>query len=396
MLSNVKKREVMNLKSTLIFFSIVCCVACFCFFIFDDGLVEDKPQHELITTVETAINYNIKTERANATKNRENDDEIALTRENESKAEIAHNSMSFEEDWCVANEDLTNTAYRQSIAAIEEWERLQGLYFVDSEYKKNPPNSEYISLYQAIDMPTLIQYAKNDDTLAMSVLLQRSRELPIFEEKTQQLLKEMTEKLLVRGELFRSVTGLINSEIVAAKQRFRKINKIDNIIIDHILSALTYVGYGLENKSILGLEAYLVSFELWKEAKNDSASYDKRSLTPSIFDPNIFLTDDHLATLPIRIEALRDKINEKRAVQFLDPLPLPRDLPAIAQHRLHKDLAYLATTYGEYEVFNARALSVLKNKYYEPTDCSKRLLKRERLLATYRDKYLDKGIHSSE
>lgn len=277
-------------------------------------------------------------------------------------------ALDFSDDWCIASLDLTKKGYQIYEEKRKEWSLEIGTSRRSKKLQPNRRDSEGIDLYDTVDIETLIEYSKNDDILAMSLLLSRAHELTGPPKDIWKLTDEIANELFIREGTSISLQEKVITEMTKASLRYQQKRKVDDVVIEHVLSALTYVGYGLEQNIDVGLVAYLEAL-----IPPPYSSYDNEDQSLETFNPDSFLTDTHIDSIPYRVKALRYYVNQERENRFLQPLKDINDLPKISKHNFDSNLAFLPFRYGD-DFFEFKALSAWSDSLLKKTECRKRLM----------------------
>jgi phage FluMu protein Com len=160
----------------------------------------------------------------------------------------------YDDEWCLAKIELSESDYHYAQSQIEVWDELQGKSSAKSPYSSHAdemdyPNNSLIASYEALQLEQLESLAYNGDKWAMVAFVQN----PFADEKQKD---EIAKRLLVQGASYYALEHLVIHSLSAAKTSYR-LSSSTQKSIEHIKDALTYVYWGLENYSDGGLNSYL-------------------------------------------------------------------------------------------------------------------------------------------
>ena len=160
----------------------------------------------------------------------------------------------YDDEWCIAKIELSESDYHYAQSQIEVWDELQGKSRAKSPYSSHAnemdyPNNSLIASYEALPLEQLESLAYSGDKWAMVTFVQN-----IFADEKQK--DEIAKNLFVQGASYYALEHLVIHSLSAAKTSYRLSGSTQESI-EHIKDALVYVYWGLENYSDGGLNPYL-------------------------------------------------------------------------------------------------------------------------------------------
>ncbi|AGH46741.1 hypothetical protein [Paraglaciecola psychrophila] len=292
-----------------------------------------------------------------ALKNKANDLYAETLRKGES---IESKQYSYEENWCVAAEDLSQEDYLYAKKLKKEWMLSRGYAYVSDTNEGIQLfrlNDEYLEPYKEIDKESLIQFANDDDLLALLVLVQS-------DEVSSEVRSKAAQQLVVQGNVSVGLSQLVMDELNNA--RFAYSEGSDNKEAkEHILQSLAMVEYGLQRKDLSALNAFLMFTNDFKDFLNG-------------LDPKTVVSNADFLEISDRAESFYKKVNEYRAEKNLGELD-DKDISKIG------DIHYqelLSTTFDQYNDILTSNLfpDNWKETYINKTPCVSRLIARKKYL----------------
>lgn len=159
----------------------------------------------------------------------------------------------YEDDWCIAKEELNERDYLYAKQEIYDWDIAQGKMGikgpnVDYPNKVLSPNHILIESYEALPLKELKSLVEQGDKWAMITFVQK------FSANRQEKI-DVAKQLLVQGGAYYALDALVIESIVQAKTLYRKTQSPQKSI-EPIIDALVYTYWGLENYHTSGLIAY--------------------------------------------------------------------------------------------------------------------------------------------
>ncbi|NCP65023.1 MAG: hypothetical protein GW763_15840 [Paraglaciecola sp.] len=169
--------------------------------------------------------------------------------------------LTYEEDWCVAAEDLSEADRAYAADQLRDWEVSRGhisfaggdalLMGLKSNLDEFPGlNDEYLDAYREADNETLLRMGQNDDKLALSTILQyENRER--FDRETQ---LKVAKQLVDLGDTSAGLEHLIIanlSEVTVDPQREKG--------VFYLKRAMALIEYGMIRHDLSSLGIFLRS-----------------------------------------------------------------------------------------------------------------------------------------
>jgi hypothetical protein len=179
---------------------------------------------------------------------------------------------SFDDDWCIASDDLNEADFEYAKALEEDWHQYIGrafaknsggaIYHDDTHY----PNNTSVASYQELPIEELQQRALDGDKWAMVAFIQNWY-------GDQDIKKEVAHELLVLGASYHAIEYFIMEELVAAKASFRRGEQVEKST-EHLVNAIAYVMLGLRDYNLSALTAYVSNIsqdEIFQEYLNPTS-----------------------------------------------------------------------------------------------------------------------------
>ncbi|RDV23920.1 hypothetical protein DXV75_16590 [Alteromonas aestuariivivens] len=209
-------------------------------------------------------------------------------------ANSGKNQLKYEDDWCVATEDLTEEDQAYALEQSKEWKLSRAkVSLSDIDSKSDLPDSAevYLSPYKHMDKETLIRLGKQDDMMALTAIIQ-SPGYDVFNEGTKLYAAQ---KLVTLGDTSTGLETLVINEIVQVKLA-KNLNKGN--AIKHLKSALALIEFGMMRNDSTSLEVFLDSAIDYKARLN--------GVNPAL------LTDNDFDDIKNMAKDIYDEINKNR------------------------------------------------------------------------------------
>ncbi|ACJ30313.1 hypothetical protein swp_3623 [Shewanella piezotolerans WP3] len=243
------------MTNKLLLWSLVCVGLCLIGLIifFDSNQVEEaeginNPALESLSS-ESLAAYKAIEDTAPATKLRATTAVQAIPQQASDKAR-----KSFDDAWCNAVKELSPEDIILAESQVADWDEYQGRASMKSASEinlddANHPNNSFVVSYQELPKAELKELASAGDKWAMVTLVQEA-----YGDK--EFKYQIAKQLLVEGASYYALEYLVIQELSAAKSSYRRSGDTKEAT-DHIISALTYAFWGVENYNIAGLSTYL-------------------------------------------------------------------------------------------------------------------------------------------
>lgn len=209
--------------------------------------VEDKPSTENTLVIETP---NKKMEVTSKSPPKAvQASEVKFNRHKKSKGK-----KGYQGDWCIANIELNEGDYRYAQDEIRDWDKAQGKAAVKDPYssysdERFEPNNSLVESYEALPLEQLKALANTSDKWAMITFVQNQ-----FAGQSNK--NDIARKLLVRGAPYFALEQLVIDHLVTAQTVYRQTGDLEKSR-KHVIDALVYAYWGLDNYSVGGLNPYL-------------------------------------------------------------------------------------------------------------------------------------------
>lgn len=272
-------------------------------------------------------------------------------------------NMSYEDNWCIASEDLSEEEAIYAKQQLGEWQLsrgiiiprggranalMQGLGVPNDEFPG--VNDEYLTPYKEADRETLLRLANGDDMLALTTIL-NSKGYETFDVQTK---LTAAKRLVVLGDTSKGLRELVIDGLVNA-QHAKPARGEEQVY--HLKVALTYIEYGMLRQDASSLDIVL-----------DTASNYEEDF--SGIDPSTLLTEQDFADIKQWAQSYYDDVNKVRIDKGL-PSFEDIDNSKIEQIEFAKTLSYLYRDYSallKSDLFPPR----WKNTYLKKTPCLER------------------------
>lgn len=232
--------------------------------------------------------------------------------------------MTIEDNWCIAEEDLT--LEQQVIAEEQKNQWLLSRGYVETYWHSQESNTSFnrneafILPYKYLSDETLKEYATDDNLMAVITLMHRTH-IPL---KTKLRLAKQAIQL---GDTKSSLQLLIVEHLKQANSAFGQ--QRVKVAKQHMEIAFTYAHFGRLRGDISGLKAFLIL------AKSNMRE-DNTGMT-ALLDHNAF---NHAAT---QAQALYHLTNDIRLNKYLDEFVT--EVPHVGHVDMWRELAFLYDNY---------------------------------------------------
>ncbi|MFC3120851.1 hypothetical protein [Agaribacter flavus] len=165
------------------------------------------------------------------------------------------NYISIDDDWCEPEEELNDKDIQYAATIEQDWNEYVGL-----SYREMPDigygdevfdrYNGYIAPYTDLPIDELEKLALGGNKWAMVAYVQDDRFIVSPPEQ-----KEVARQLLITGASYHAVSFLILEELVEAQANFRKTKSYETSR-EHLINAIAYLFFGLQNYHTSALNAY--------------------------------------------------------------------------------------------------------------------------------------------
>lgn len=245
--------------------------------------------------------------------------------------------LTYEDDWCVAAEDLSEMDRAYADTQMSEWEVSRGhiifpgdgslLKGLNSSLDEFPgKNAEQLATYKEADDDTLLRWAfENDDKLALTTILQyenRDR----FDRETE---LKVALKLVAMGDTSSGLSQLVIDSLVNIKY---SISTGKGDPMEYLKRGLAWIEYGMMRQDISSLRIFL----------KHAADYENRlgGVNPAL------LTESDFAEIRQMASAYYEQMNEMRTELGL-PHFNDEDEVKVANVKYNMRLTDLYAKYGD-------------------------------------------------
>lgn len=263
---------------------------------------------------------------------------------------------SYEDEWCVASEDLKEGDFYYFQDEIKSWLLSRGHVFLQNQNERQSfsLNNEFVESYQELDIETLIQYSKNDDQMALVTLVNR----PDVDSDTK---FKAARRLVMLGNTSTGLERLVMNELNQSGYQKEDTEKSKS----HLINALAYVEYGLMRYDTSALATFLMY------------ASDKDTFLNGL-DPAELINSSDYENITKKAHNLVDKINEGRISNVLPELDM--DTVPKAARMYYQDM--LAKAYGRYDnLMNENWVPTnWRQEYLAKNPCVSRMISRNKFL----------------
>ncbi|MDU0353945.1 hypothetical protein RS130_08395 [Paraglaciecola aquimarina] len=279
-----------------------------------------------------------------------------LQNNNVNKDLNVQDKFSYEDNWCIASEDLSEDDIYRAEEERKDWSLKRGMHFIHkdtADYEAFKLNNEYVEPYQELDVETLIEFGNKDDRMALITLMQREDVKPSERSSA-------AKKLVILGDTDMGLQQLVIEHLVSAAFRFSEQKQADLQVKRDLIDALALVELGLKRRNPAALNTYLMFA-------------DSEELLHGLVPDNVLSSNDLLEISKRtrqHIEAIDTERNNKNLPSIDE-----EDIPRIAQTMFNEDLAII---YDEYEglLDESRVIQQWNDSYLQKTPCLEKLIAR--------------------
>lgn len=256
----------------------------------------------------------------------------------------------YDDDWCFAKNELSESDYDFAQTELKDWERLIGKARAGNSVMAGRdevsfPNNSFIESYEELPIEELQVLALQGDKWAMITYLQDER--PSFNEGNK-FKDKFANELLVQGGSYYALQHIVLNLLGEARTSLRQSNK--EKAIEHITDALAYAYWGLEHYNDAGLGSFI--------AITSGERFKKTLLLDEV--------------LPYAVESVRSKlakltesINEQRSAKGID---FP-EAPHAVKKWFAKDMA-IREKISKQSLDFLRSLNIKEDSPIKATPCT--------------------------
>lgn len=295
--------------------------------------------------------------------------------------------MKIEDNWCIASVDLQPEEYEQYQEQIDEWLLSRGNIALSQPSNAsvamdvNPStsveqrNADFIAPYEELPARTLLQYASNNDLLAVSVIAQR-------EDFNSDIKDQAAKQLLLLGDTAKGLSRLVMNEL-SQMERLTEDKSNKQAITNRFIKVLAMVEYGLRREDTSALQAFLIY------ADNAEALLKNSS-------PGDFISAQHSDVITKVADKMVSDINQAREQVNLPAIDMAKESSVVTRHFQGK-LAFLLQRYHN-TLAQSWFLESWQAEFVAQDDCMQRKIATSRfwqeqvpeLQAQYHEKHHEK------
>lgn len=241
----------------------------------------------------------------------------------------------FEQDWCIANQDLSSTDLTYLQTVERDWNEQIGLSSI--AIPSHIGEGAFTESYRYLPAEELERLALNGDKWAMVTYIQKISVPPNINTKNK-----VARELLVHGANHYALSYFIRTEFLSAKSVYKQTKDISKAS-EHLKSALVYVLYSMEVGNAKLLDIF-VNMLLTDDVFNDK------------FELGILLGNHAEGELQQDLEKLKQELDTERKNRQIDLPTLPAAITKKNQMLYarikyeHPDMAnYLENTHNQFK-----------------------------------------------
>ena len=263
---------------------------------------------------------------------------------------------AFDENWCVASDELNETDFNYALTLEQEWLQYIGrasakttgkaIYHDDTFY----PDNAFVASYQELPIEELEGLAFDGDKWAMIAFVQRAS----FLERDK--ATEISNRLLVSGASYHAVEYLILNELASASSSYKLTNKFDKAA-EHMVNAVAYTMIGIKDYHPSALSSYI-------------SNVSDKELFEGVIDPS-FLLEGKQDKVREKYLELVESIEQERERQLIDIQSPPEAVKRLFEQRL----ANYRFRHGDI-INSLQSLKVTPEVDFNPTPCTKTYMAR--------------------
>lgn len=271
----------------------------------------------------------------------------------ESKSQLKAGKKHYDDDWCAANDELSESDLMYARSELLRWHHTLGMASIGVDKTSNKhmeiyPNYVYVEPYESLPIDELQSLAFEGNKWAMVAFVQDDRGDVNAQEK-------VAKELLVHGASYYALDFLTMKSLSSASSKSH-LDYPEQEVVDHIIDALAYVYWGLDSYNEGGLNSYI------RHASTNSL----KSILP--FE-KVFLEADEQVNQ--RLEKLTNQIAKERAAKgIIAPEP-----PAAINKLIANKMALKEYMYKE-EMNQLRRLNVSATKKIQVTPCIEKFIEK--------------------
>lgn len=265
---------------------------------------------------------------------------------------------NYEDDWCIAKEDLKEKEFNYFQNEVKEWLLERGHVSLQDASQEFLLNNEFIESYQELELETLLQLSKNDDQMALITLLNR----PNINSATRD---NAARRLVVLGDTSTGLSRLVMNELNKASFNFKPDSEDSSKSKQHLIKVMALVEYGLMRSDTSALFTFLMYAE------------DHQTFLSGM-DPGKVLKNTDFLEISKKAKAYYDGFNNMRLSESLPPFGLDDESKATKMY--YKEM--LAKAFIKHgRVLNASWWSTdWKQEYLEKSSCVSRMIARDKFV----------------
>jgi hypothetical protein len=268
--------------------------------------------------------------------------------------------FAYEDDWCVASEDLSEEDLVYADNQKDEWMLTRGYTSPKSDeagIQTNGINDKFLDAYREADKDTLIRLGNEGDMLALTSIVQSyDKEGFSNEDGTN-----AAENLVILGDTSFGLYTLVIDRLMSA--RYAKVDGKDPV--KYLKAALTLVEYGLMRQDVSALSTFLSLAVDYKESLGG-------------LNPAELLTQSDFNDASVAARSYYEDVNKARILKAL-PSFEEIDEPKIAGIHYAESLMVLYDEYGD-AMGGSNTPPIWKNTYLKKTPCVTRLIAMDHFL----------------
>ncbi|GLR70789.1 hypothetical protein [Agaribacter marinus] len=306
----------MSSKAIAIVSVSVLVIVCFWFFYWNAPIAKDNLEFQVVESKFPLVNKTASTLDSDIVENQSHkpiESHILGHEDLPTKLPIVADKKDFvdlEDAWCIPSDDL-RIEDQDFVAALQnDWMEYSGVAYIkqnDAVYDddQNHPNNVFVAPYQEMPIEEIKDLTLLGDKWAMIAFLQKST----MDYRDEQYAAAMN--LLAIGASYHAIEYLIISELASAKTSFRRTKTLDKSR-EHMINAVAYTIYGLNELNISALTAY-------------AGNISQDELFQGVLNPSLTLADAQ-GDISIRYETLLRDIKEARQAQGISPQDPPEEV----------------------------------------------------------------------
>ncbi|WP_346993113.1 hypothetical protein [Alteromonas gracilis] len=283
-------------------------------------------------------------------------------------------SLTYEDNWCIASEDLLEDDEDYAASQLSEWqlsrgraiarggklnELMDGLGHRTGEFPG--VNDEYLIPYKEADRETLIRLGWDEDDKFALITIVKSPDIQMFDDQTK---LEAAKRLVMLGDTAHGLNRLVIENMALANEAKRTKRGIPK---KHVKQALAWVEFGMKRNDPGSLAVFMDFTNNFRDRLSG-------------FNPDTELTHEDFADIEKMADQIYRDIDNARVDKGL---PSFEDLeePKVALTHYDKKVA---SFYLEYPSLMADGLfpASWKEKYFKKTPCVERHLARHDFLVS--------------